>query len=89
MILLKHGVFTFGENAKESYSRMIEVVNKAEQAIPRQIKLDLISSRKTDFNKNDNYKIIPYLRGLISGELAKKMVLSKDVFLKYEMIKKL
>ena len=46
MILLKHGVFTFGENAKESYSRMIEVVNKAEKAIPREINLDLISSKK-------------------------------------------
>ena len=31
MILLKHGVFTFGNNAKESYSRMIEVVNTAEK----------------------------------------------------------
>ncbi len=80
MILLKHGVFTFGENAKESYSRMIEVVNKAEQAIPRQIKLDLISSRKLDFNKNDNYKIIPYLRGLISGELVKNGAFKRCIF---------
>lgn len=80
MILLKHGVFTFGENAKESYSRMIEVVNKAKQAIPREIKLDLISSRKLDFNKNDNYKIIPYLRGLISGELAKNGSSKRCIF---------
>ena len=80
MILLKHGVFTFGENAKESYSRMIEVVNKAEQAIPRQIKLDLISSRKIDFFKNDKYKIIPYLRGLISGELSKSGFFERCIF---------
>ena len=71
MILLKHGVFTFGNNAKESYSRMIEVVNKAEKFIPRKITLDLISSRKIYFQDEDNYKIIPFLRGLISSELNK------------------
>ena len=59
---------------------MIEVVNKAEQAIPRQIKLDLISSRKIDFFKNDNYKIIPYLRGLISGELSKSGFFERCIF---------
>ncbi len=71
MVLLKHGVFTFGDNAKESYSRMIEVVNKAETSIPRKIKLDLISSKKLDLQNEDYYKIIPFLRGLISSELNK------------------
>ena len=44
MILLKHGVFTFGNNAKESYSRMIEVVNTAEKNIPRKIDPNLLIS---------------------------------------------
>lgn len=30
LILLNHGIFTWGENAKESYDRMIEMVGKAE-----------------------------------------------------------
>jgi len=30
MLLLKHGLFTFGETAKESYERMIELVSLAE-----------------------------------------------------------
>jgi rhamnose utilization protein RhaD (predicted bifunctional aldolase and dehydrogenase)/NAD(P)-dependent dehydrogenase (short-subunit alcohol dehydrogenase family) len=29
MVLLKHGIFTFGSTAKESYERMIELVNRA------------------------------------------------------------
>lgn len=30
MVLLNHGIFTFGQNAKESYERMIEQVGRAE-----------------------------------------------------------
>lgn len=33
MILMHHGIFTFGETAKGSYDRMIELVSKAEEAI--------------------------------------------------------
>ena len=30
LILLKHGIFTFGETAEEAYERMIAAVSKAE-----------------------------------------------------------
>lgn len=30
MVLLNHGIFSFGQNAKESYERMIELVGRAE-----------------------------------------------------------
>jgi rhamnulose-1-phosphate aldolase/alcohol dehydrogenase len=33
LVLLKHGVFTFGETAKESYDRMIDTVSIAERRI--------------------------------------------------------
>ncbi len=33
LILLKHGIFTFGETAREAYDRMIEMVNLAEETI--------------------------------------------------------
>ena len=33
MILLRHGIFTFGETAKESYERMIRLVQQAEEVI--------------------------------------------------------
>jgi rhamnose utilization protein RhaD (predicted bifunctional aldolase and dehydrogenase)/NAD(P)-dependent dehydrogenase (short-subunit alcohol dehydrogenase family) len=35
MLLLKHGLFTFGETAKESYERMIELVSLAEGYLAR------------------------------------------------------
>jgi rhamnose utilization protein RhaD (predicted bifunctional aldolase and dehydrogenase)/NAD(P)-dependent dehydrogenase (short-subunit alcohol dehydrogenase family) len=36
MILLNHGVFSFGASARESYERMIDLVNRAEQYLARQ-----------------------------------------------------
>jgi len=35
MVLLNHGIFSFGENARESYERMIELVDAAERALDR------------------------------------------------------
>ncbi|MGH8325937.1 MAG: class II aldolase/adducin family protein, partial [Steroidobacteraceae bacterium] len=35
MLLLKHGLFTFGETAKESYERMIELVSLAEEYLAK------------------------------------------------------
>ena len=31
MVLLKHGIFSFGANARQSYERMIELVDLAER----------------------------------------------------------
>ena len=35
LVLLQHGVFTFGEDARQSYERMIRVVSLAEEAVAR------------------------------------------------------
>ncbi len=35
LILLKHGIFTFGADAREAYERMIEMVTRAEQRLAR------------------------------------------------------
>lgn len=35
MVLLNHGIFSFGETARESYERMIHLVNLAEQYLER------------------------------------------------------
>ena len=34
MVLMNHGIFSFGETARESYERMIELVDRAEKALP-------------------------------------------------------
>ncbi len=36
MVLLNHGIFSFGATARESYERMIELVNRAEQYLDRE-----------------------------------------------------
>ena len=36
MVLLKHGIFSFGANARESYERMIHLVDQAERYLARQ-----------------------------------------------------
>ena len=36
MVLLNHGIFSFGATAKEAYDRMIELVNLAEQYLTKQ-----------------------------------------------------
>ena len=36
LLLLQHGIFTFGETAKQSYERMIDVVTLAEEFIAKQ-----------------------------------------------------
>ncbi len=35
MVLMNHGIFSFGNSAKESYERMIELVTRAEDALKR------------------------------------------------------
>lgn len=46
LILLKHGIFSFGETAKESYDRMITLVNKAEKAVERSARLNIPADLK-------------------------------------------
>ncbi len=36
MVLLKHGIFSFGETARESYERMIDLVSRAERYLAAQ-----------------------------------------------------
>ena len=36
MVLLNHGIFSFGDTARESYERMIELVRRAEELLERQ-----------------------------------------------------
>ncbi|MCA9638974.1 MAG: class II aldolase/adducin family protein, partial [Myxococcales bacterium] len=38
MVLLSHGIFTWGSTAKESYERMIELVDLAEQHVAKKAK---------------------------------------------------
>ena len=71
MILLNHGLFTFGENAKESYDRMISIVQESEKVINRKIELDFSISNFENILDSTKIKILSYLRGLITQKSQK------------------
>jgi rhamnose utilization protein RhaD (predicted bifunctional aldolase and dehydrogenase)/NAD(P)-dependent dehydrogenase (short-subunit alcohol dehydrogenase family) len=45
LILHKHGIFTFGESAREAYERMIEMVSRAEARLARNRKSVFVSAQ--------------------------------------------
>ncbi|SVB91134.1 uncharacterized protein METZ01_LOCUS243988, partial [marine metagenome] len=70
LVLINHGLFTFGDTAKESYDRHIEAVQQAEDFIAshEEKKLSPISI-STIANKGEILLAIgPHLRGLYSEE---------------------
>ncbi|MDH5436262.1 MAG: bifunctional aldolase/short-chain dehydrogenase, partial [Gammaproteobacteria bacterium] len=52
MVLMNHGIFSFGDNAKESYERMIDLVSKAEAYLEKNkaftLKTISVQSRQED-----------------------------------------
>ena len=68
LILLKHGIFTFGDNAKESYDRMIKLVSIAEKQINKNKKK---IANRTKIKKNNKQLLeknilFPLLRKYLS-----------------------
>ena len=75
LILLKHGVFTFGEIAREAYERMIDVVSRAEARVEGARTAHPIPRRLPPLPA---HAIAPILRGLASGAgtgLPRRLVL--------------
>ena len=71
MVLLKHGLFSFGNTAKESYERMINLVQQAEKQLnhftPISFHLKQIPS-----GNNSLSTILPFLRGALGRAALKK-----------------
>ena len=63
LILMNHGIFTFSDDAKESYSLMIKAVSQAEKYIKKTSKK--VPSRKIKQSKLHPDQIGPILRGLV------------------------
>ncbi|HJS80068.1 MAG TPA: bifunctional aldolase/short-chain dehydrogenase [Vitreimonas sp.] len=64
MVLLKHGVFSWGETAEESYERMIEVVSLAEARIAKARTSVSLTSPASDLPARVA-RIAPVLRGAL------------------------
>ena len=77
MILINHGIFSFGETAKSSYDRMIDLVNIAEKNLTRKINLDFNIKIKPN---SISAILLPYLRGLLIRVSKKYDVNNKWVF---------
>jgi rhamnose utilization protein RhaD (predicted bifunctional aldolase and dehydrogenase)/NAD(P)-dependent dehydrogenase (short-subunit alcohol dehydrogenase family) len=64
MILLNHGVFTFADNAKESYERMIEIVSQAEDYL--EAWKGAMVAMTTEATKQENLLELAHIRRAVS-----------------------
>jgi rhamnose utilization protein RhaD (predicted bifunctional aldolase and dehydrogenase)/NAD(P)-dependent dehydrogenase (short-subunit alcohol dehydrogenase family) len=76
MILLNHGVFSFGETARESYERMIELVTRAENYLKEKKAWD-VYSRPAPTNKNVSPEDIARLRSEVSRVAGFPLVMQR------------
>ncbi len=74
MILLNHGIFSFADDARESYERMISMVNEAEEYLKREGAWDLDFSGAAA--TPPNIESIAKLRKDVSVTVGKPMILS-------------
>ena len=75
MILMNHGIFSFGENAKESYDRMISLVSEAEDYLISQNAWDIKKSEMPSIGSQMSQEIVE-LRQQISVTAGKSMLLN-------------
>ncbi|HUK58544.1 MAG TPA: bifunctional aldolase/short-chain dehydrogenase [Stellaceae bacterium] len=71
LVLLKHGIFTFGESARQSYERMIDAVTMAEERLARQKNVVFIA-RALPQRVAPVEDVAPILRGAASRKVAKE-----------------
>ena len=65
LILDKHGIFTFGEDARESYERMVEMVTRAEERLKRGRKA-VFKTAQMPQHVAPAARVAPILRGACS-----------------------
>jgi len=70
LVLLKHGIFTFGASARESYERMIQLVSLAEERLARRRNVVFVA-RALPAHVAQVAEIAPVLRGACSQKDAK------------------
>ncbi|MGN7612049.1 bifunctional aldolase/short-chain dehydrogenase [Magnetococcales bacterium HHB-1] len=68
MVLMQHGLITWGNTAEESYQRTIDLVSKAERFLVKQVKDELEPRRSTgEQEAKDRYiNLVMMLRGLLT-----------------------
>ena len=71
MVLMNHGVFTFADDARQSYERMIQLVDEAEQYLRQQEAWSTV--RKSKSEEMDPYSLCK-LRKVVSAIAGKAMI---------------
>ena len=71
IVLERHGIFTFGDTAEESYTRMIDAVTQAERAIGD--KRGTVATRPVARLQGIETRVIPRIRGLLAKLMATPM----------------
>ncbi len=66
LILLKHGIFTFGETAEEAYGRMIDLVSVAERRLKTGRRKPVFATPKSMPRLAKAADIAPRLRGMLA-----------------------
>ena len=75
LILLNHGIFTFGNSAKESYDLMINYVSQAEKFL-NGVKRKSIKQIKIKSKYSNYLDVLPIIRGALSRGVNKKFSIS-------------
>jgi rhamnose utilization protein RhaD (predicted bifunctional aldolase and dehydrogenase)/NAD(P)-dependent dehydrogenase (short-subunit alcohol dehydrogenase family) len=76
MVLLNHGIFSFADTAKESYDRMIELVNFAEDYLKNSDAWNLHDAQPYVLSGSNSYVGIARLRKDISAAAGKPMIVN-------------
>lgn len=78
IVLSKHGLFTFGNTAKESYERHVTIVDQAERYIASRVPERLFKVKYGELSLEDARKYLPVIRGSVSR--SRKKILKIDTF---------
>lgn len=82
MVLMNHGIFSFGETAKQSYERMIKLVSMAEEYIKEQQAWTLLRVNHELQMGGAKYREIAGLRKQLSERAGNPMILNFNAGLK-------
>ena len=74
MVLMNHGIFSFGDSAKESYDRMISLVNEAENYLIKKNAWD-IEKPEANFEQKNISNQVAELRQKISLTIGKPVLM--------------
>lgn len=83
MVLMNHGIFSFGETARESYERMIKLVGLAEDYIKQQKAWTLLHVNHEVDTRTTKYREIAGLRKAIAERAEKPLLVHFNSGIKY------